>query len=398
MPGIFRQKGRWLAWCRIGGQLVQRLRPTRREAEEILRLMKRRRDLASLGLAEDPKEPGPTVGQAVAAYLQDCHQGGRLAPKTAKGYSDVLRLALLPFLGAARPLAAVTGESLDAYRAARLAAKVRHRARPLSPSTVAKELGIAGTFLRWSWRRGWLPAVPPIRLPKVASRAPEPLSDERLAALLQASHPALRAAILLAVHTGLRAGELLSLRREDIDLKARLLHLRPRPEWTPKSNRPRTIPLNRTAAAALASIPLPPAGPIFLARRGGPMTVKGLSAALQWAAARANLEGVTLHALRHTFGTRLARAGSAEHAISALLGHSSTAMSQRYVHLRPEALRADVERLDRQTDFKRFFPGKGGKRGDPGGTRRGVRRPAPRPSAPHGGRRKGRKRGPRQGR
>jgi len=43
----------------------------------------------------------------------------------------------------------------------------------------------------------------------------------------------------------------------------------------------------------------------------------------------------TGHDLRHTFGTRLARAGVPAHEIMALMGHSSLRSVQRYLHAGP---------------------------------------------------------------
>jgi integrase len=51
-----------------------------------------------------------------------------------------------------------------------------------------------------------------------------------------------------------------------------------------------------------------------------------------------------IHSLRRTFLTRLGETGAEAFAIMKLAGHSSIAMSQRYVHPIPEAIERAMER------------------------------------------------------
>lgn len=56
---------------------------------------------------------------------------------------------------------------------------------------------------------------------------------------------------------------------------------------------------------------------------------------------------VTLHTLRHTFASKLARAGVSLYEVSVLLGHSDPKMTQRYAHLSPnDASRKAVKVID----------------------------------------------------
>jgi integrase len=45
---------------------------------------------------------------------------------------------------------------------------------------------------------------------------------------------------------------------------------------------------------------------------------------------------VTLHSTRHAFGTRLASAGTPIHVIKKLMGHSTTSVTEQYLHAAPE--------------------------------------------------------------
>ena len=57
--------------------------------------------------------------------------------------------------------------------------------------------------------------------------------------------------------------------------------------------------------------------------------------AFNTAVKKAGLEGVTLHTLRHTVASRIAQSGMSANEIQHLLGHTTTAMSTRYIHLMP---------------------------------------------------------------
>jgi integrase len=59
----------------------------------------------------------------------------------------------------------------------------------------------------------------------------------------------------------------------------------------------------------------------------------------------AELEGVRLHDLRHSFASVLASAGLSLPVIGALLGHTQASTTARYAHLFDDALRAAAERV-----------------------------------------------------
>jgi site-specific recombinase XerD len=76
----------------------------------------------------------------------------------------------------------------------------------------------------------------------------------------------------------------------------------------------------------------------------------------------AGLQNFTWHCLRHTFASRLVRAGVDIRTVEELLGDKTIAMTVRYSHLAPKHTLAAVERLvtlteeptDTTTDSKRL--------------------------------------------
>lgn len=58
---------------------------------------------------------------------------------------------------------------------------------------------------------------------------------------------------------------------------------------------------------------------------------------------KAKIRGMTIHKLRHTFGTRLGDAGYSTQEIADLLGHSDIKMARIYVHTSRDRQRSAVE-------------------------------------------------------
>ena len=75
--------------------------------------------------------------------------------------------------------------------------------------------------------------------------------------------------------------------------------------------------------------------------RGDPAL--GVADAFARAASKAKIEDVRLHDCRHTFATRLRRAGADLPVLSELLRHASTRMTERYAHVSRLDLRQAVE-------------------------------------------------------
>jgi integrase len=151
--------------------------------------------------------------------------------------------------------------------------------------------------------------------------------------------------------TGLRLSEALNLTWEDWNKEQAELWVRPA-----KTAKGRQIPLSGRASRILADLA---DSRNWRRRYDGPggygtdLTVgpfchlKARELQRDWAAAvkEAGAAHCTIHDLRHTFATRLARAGVQAPLIAELLGHASIQTTMRYVHLQTSDTRAALEML-----------------------------------------------------
>ena len=151
--------------------------------------------------------------------------------------------------------------------------------------------------------------------------------------------------IPVAVSTGLRRGELVALQWEDVDLAGRTLHVRHRGDFRTKGNAERRIPLRGDAERVLAQMHRPGiSGPVFTDRNGKPIRLDRVTKRFKDMARKAKLDKrIHFHSLRHTTGSWLSMRGVPMRHIQAILGHSSTSVTEMYSHLAPETLNRAME-------------------------------------------------------
>jgi integrase/recombinase XerC len=200
--------------------------------------------------------------------------------------------------------------------------------------------------------------------PRVAAPSPKPLRGEDtpeqlLQAVSQGDErqrdpwPERDLVVLaLALCAGLRLSELLALRTGSV-------LGRPgerRVEVSGKGGRPRTVPIEPELDAVVERYVASrrvrfgravPASPLLVDRSGEPLRRGGLQYLVRSCYRRAGItdrvpRGAQLHALRHTFATRLAEDGANASEIMRLLGHASLTTSQNYIEVTAAQERAAV--------------------------------------------------------
>lgn len=218
---------------------------------------------------------------------------------------------------------------------------VRKDLKDLSPQTVKHILSLLTRLAQFGTNLGISQHIPfKVNFPKLNNLRTEDLSTDELQNLLKAldKSPDVMTANLMrmALYTGMRRGELFKLCWSDIDFERGFITIR-----NPKGGRDAKIPLNSLAREVLMHHGRTK-GQELVFYRGDKKAFTDIS---RQAHRIMKAAGITkdfrpLHGLRHHFASALASSGKVDlYVLQRLLTHKSPTMTQRYSHLRDEALR-----------------------------------------------------------
>ena len=273
------------------------------------------------------QEAEPTVADLAERYMR-AHVAVNCKPSTAVRYRGVLGNSILPALGA-MPVGSVEREHV-----ARLHYTLRDKPRTanMAIDILAKMFALAEV---WSLHPPGRSPCRSVRKYKERQRQRFLIAEEfqRLGQVLDEAEatgsvwPPVIAAIRLLILTGCRRNEILSLRWDDVDRTAGELRLRD------GKTGGRMVPLTPTAAAVLDAIPRVPDSPWVIAGKKPGAHLSNVNDQWQRLRARAGLEDVRLHDLRHSWASRALALGESLPMIGRLLGHTQIQTTARYAHL-----------------------------------------------------------------
>lgn len=219
----------------------------------------------------------------------------------------------------------------------------KRRAQNLGARGVQRALAAVRSFFRYLAREEILENAAPraVRTPRIRRGLPRPLSETDAAQVIENAGDndvewiAARDTALLTLlyGAGLRISEALSLKRGDVPLGQSL-------SIVGKGRKERVVPVLPVVREAIdtyaALIPLSggPRAPLFLSRRGKPMSPREAQLLMQRLRSGLGLsERATPHALRHSFATHLLQNGGDLRAVQELLGHASLSTTQTYTEI-----------------------------------------------------------------
>jgi len=277
----------------------------------------------------------------------------RASPHTLRAYGD----DVARFIGFQ---AIHTGGAVNEKRLAKLVpADIRafissRRSEGLGAGGVQRALAAVRSFYKFLAREGILEnaAARAVRTPRVRRSLPRPLSvGDAERAIAQAGEHAVEwlaardAALLTLLYgAGLRISEALAMKRGDVPLGSTLTVLG-------KGRKERSVPVLPVVNAALTDyagkVPFTgaPSSPLFLSRRGKPMSAREAQLLMQSLRGRLGLaEKATPHALRHSFATHILQGGGDLRSVQELLGHASLSTTQIYTALETRQLLETYEK------------------------------------------------------
>jgi integrase/recombinase XerD len=235
-----------------------------------------------------------------------------------------------------------------------------NRGTGMKPTGVNSALRSINAYCHWlATREHDTPVAchPGCQHPKVAYLREEQkvlptYTGQQMAALLRYkptrwSQKRLHLGVMFLFDTGCRLSEMLTIRREDVDLDNLLVRL------SGKGQKQRIVPMSRELARALYRWietergQTAPGDLVFSTEDGRPLNRRNTLRDFKRMCASI---GVTppersLHATRHSFATEYIRRGGQPFHLQKQLGHASLEMTRRYSHLAVADLQAHHERL-----------------------------------------------------
>ncbi|MBF0192501.1 MAG: site-specific integrase [Magnetococcales bacterium] len=284
-----------------------------------------------------------TIAGALERYLNE------VSVKKAPGtHAREIKLArgLVQRLGN-YTLATMTPNVLAKFRDERL--------KTVSSNTVRLDLALIShlfTIAIKEWQVG-LPFNPVLNISKPApARARERRlmgdEEERLLAACDAySNPTVGWVVRIALATAMRKEEILKLRRSDVDLTHRIATVQ-----IDKNQETRHVPLSADAVGVFERVFNRTVQPIdtdllFYGDPGadGERDFYEINKAWRVILARAGIEALHFHDLRHEAISRMVEKGMPDQFVMAVSGHKTHAMLKRYTHLKPKDIVAKMDAI-----------------------------------------------------
>lgn len=219
------------------------------------------------------------------------------------------------------------------------------REKEYSPTSVMRKIASLRGFFKWLCTSEICPTNPTLTLeqPKVPKRLPKVMTVQEIETLLNENlDKCQRVIVELLYGCGLRVSELVNLKINDFDLKAKYL------QTTGKGSKDRIVPLGSKAVNAIKNY-LPERDFILKKFRidtknllvnehGKILNRQDIYTFISEQGKKIH-KHISPHTLRHSFATHLLENGADLRIVQELLGHSDVATTQLYTHISKKRLK-----------------------------------------------------------
>lgn len=227
---------------------------------------------------------------------------------------------------------------------------------PVTKRTVQKELTYIQSYIRWMTdpENGLAEPLPfKIKNYKASqTEAPPKVIPSRRDMILliracRGDDRKYRPMLAIAYYTGLRRAELFSLSAGNIDSHQGFLRIKG------KGGKIRTVPIVTRLKPYMRE--LPSKGRMFTsAKTGG--EYDNVDRLLVRACGASGVPLISMHTFRHAFAVHALQRGVSLRTLQLVMGHSSIKTTERYLHLVPADLAADLDKVTRQPQPKKVKP------------------------------------------
>lgn len=238
-----------------------------------------------------------------------------------------------------------TASALNTYKALR-------RREGRQESTVNRELGTLKSMIKFAYAKRYrdVDDSGEVTFYDVSSCAREKvLTDRELKSLFKSAAEPYHCAYMLGFWAGLRAGEACHLEVSDVSFADNVIKIRKKPDWRPKNRTSvRDVPLHSVLKRYLMARVKTLKSSYLCSYDDGRRLSEGVLASMIYKT-REDLglgRDFCFHILRHTFVSRMAAGGADTYAISKIIGHSNTQITEdTYTHLKSKYFHANINKL-----------------------------------------------------
>jgi len=329
-------------------------------------------------------EPDISLSDWVLYFIQTYKMPPAVKRTTYSSYMNAYQTQILPFFGQT-PLIAVTDADMQTYLNYLQTSGRQDKKGGLSPKSIYNIFVVLNAALEKA--RGKIIIDSPaadLRLPEIQPVDRRVLTVEEMEIFLkEIFSERLRVAMFLSLFTGARMGEILPLEWGDLNEKKRTIRINKDLErvqlFDDPSGKKTELIVQETPKSKSSNREAPiydniwkllmfhrqvqlhekqpnPMNLLFPSKRGTYTDPRTYQKRIQAVCKRCELQGVNVHALRHTFATRLMEQNVPIRIIQNLMGHASIVTTEKYSHVLDDEKRKAVNRMGE------FMPGENSSR------------------------------------